>query len=138
MHSMSIQDPSLEFKDIVSPCVSMIPFYQYINPIQAALLNIYMGQAICEPCCRYHHGMVLMPQYRQPVIATTILPVVQDPLKHSCIPGLSLFCIFVNMRWTYEDGIVMSRSAARRFRYTANVSIYLGTSSNKIPSSETK
>ena len=28
--------------------------------LAAALLNVYISQAICEPCCRYHHGMVLI------------------------------------------------------------------------------
>ena len=36
----------------------------------------------------------------------------------------------MNMKYTYEDGIVLSRTTARRFRYTANVSVCVSCSSS--------
>jgi DNA-directed RNA polymerase beta subunit len=50
-----------------------------------------------------------------------------------CIPGLNLFAIFVNLELTYEDGMVLSRSAAARFKYSATVSVYLSPVTDTIP-----
>jgi hypothetical protein len=49
-----------------------------------------------------------------------------------CIPGLDLFAVFVNLELTYEDGMVLSTSAAARFKYNASVSVYLSPHSDTI------
>mmetsp|Transcript_2713 Transcript_2713/g.7224 ORF Transcript_2713/g.7224 Transcript_2713/m.7224 type:complete len:810 (+) Transcript_2713:24952-27381(+) len=121
------------FDTVTSPCLTILPYYQYINPIRASLLNVYMSQAICKPCCRYHPSMVLIPQYGETMIALPSLEPLDKVLLTDHVPGLNLRCIFMNMEYTYEDGIVMSRSAASRFRYIANVSVYLDPHRDEIP-----
>ena len=54
----------LSFSKLVSPCLYLVPFYRYTNPVSASLLNVYLPQAICEPSCRYHSNMVLIPKYQ--------------------------------------------------------------------------
>ena len=44
-----------------------------------------------------------------------------------------MFCIFVNLELTYEDGMVMSRSAASRFGYVSTTSVYLDPHKYDIP-----
>ena len=51
----------LSFEQITSPSVGLIPYYKYINPVRASLINTYMSQAICAPCCRYHPSLLLIP-----------------------------------------------------------------------------
>jgi len=127
--SKSVQTGYRSFDTVVAPAIGLIPYYQHINPIRAALINVYMPQAICRPCCKYHPGLLLVPQYTEPVIASTYceLP------EHTDIPGLNLLCVFMNMEWTYQDGVVMSRTAASRFSYIANVSVYLDPTRDNVP-----
>lgn len=37
--------------------------------------------------------------------------------RYKSLPGLNLFVAFINTDLTYEDGVVMSVSAARKFKY---------------------
>lgn len=131
--SKSRQGGYMGYESILSPTLSLVPYISHINPIRASLLNIYMTQALCTPCCTYHPSIVLTPLYREHMIATDSTALVSEPNRSDMIPGLNLYCIFMNMEHTHEDGIVMSRSAARRFKYKALVSVYLAPSTDTIP-----
>ena len=131
--SKSVQGKYTDYRTVTAPALSLIPHMQYINPIRAALLNIYIAQAICSPCCRYHPGMILIPQYRQSLIASDCHADIGVVDTRDHVPGLNLFCVFMNMELTYEDGMVLSRSAARRFEYVANISVYLDPTRDTIP-----
>jgi hypothetical protein len=101
--------------------------------MRVSLLNTYVAQAICSPACKYHAGMILIPQYSDRLIATDCPAILGDAISQYHIPGLNLFCIFMNMEETYEDGMVLSRTAANRFKYISNISMYLHASRDDIP-----
>jgi hypothetical protein len=121
------------YRDVVSPAIALVPSLTYINPVRASLVNTYMNQAICLPHNNYFPGTTLVPLYSQ-------LPcVMSDNCNYDSVdsllnvPGLDLFCIFVNLELTYEDGMVMSRSAASKFKYVSTTSIYLNPHKYNIP-----
>jgi len=111
-----------------------VPFIEHIHPVRASLVNIYLNQAICEPCNKYYPGVVLKPEYSEAPCIISDNCNYDDEGSLTCIPGLNVFTIFVNLELTYEDAIVMSRSAACRFKYTSHTSVHLPPSGSKIPS----
>jgi hypothetical protein len=101
----------------------------HVNPTRASLMNVCMDQAIC----RHHSDVVLTPGHEEGLIATNCNSMVQDDSTVAHVPGLNLFCVFMNMQWTYEDGMVLSRTAAKRFNCAARASIYLDPVKDKTP-----
>jgi len=122
------------YRSVISPAVSLIPFIEHIHPVRASLVNVYLNQAICEPCNKYYPGVVLKPEYSEIPCVISDNCSYDDESSLKCIPGLNLFTIFVNLELTYEDAIVMSRSAARRFKYSSHTSVHLAPSGPRIPS----
>ncbi len=94
---------------------------------------MYLNQAICLSFNRYYPGITLTPSYKQkPCIISDHIHYTDENVLE-CIPGLDLFAVFVNLELTYEDGMVLSRSAAARLKYNASVSVYLSPYSDTIP-----
>lgn len=123
-----------DFQMVCSPIVGLVPYIERINPIRAALLNVYMAQTICTPCCRYHPNMVLIPKYSEGLIGSPLEYLRGTMYEDHQVPGLNLMCAFVNTQFTYEDGMVMSRSAAKRFEYECRVSVHMDPIGNRVPS----
>ena len=121
------------YRSIISPSLSLIPFIEHISPVRASLANVYLNQAICSPCNKYYPGVVLRPNYSEPPCVVSDNCDYTDKRLLDCVPGLDVFAIFVNLELTYEDAIVMSRSAASRFKYTSKTSVYLSPSRFEIP-----
>jgi RNA polymerase Rpb2, domain 6 len=121
------------YRQCVSSPVSLIPFIEYINPTRAGLMSVYLNQAISLPCNKYHGGITLVPLYLQKPYIMSDHCHYGDNDTLDAIPGLNLLVVFMNMELTYEDGMVMSRSAARRFGYEATISVYLNPAVNTIP-----
>ena len=121
------------YRNLISPAIALVPSLTYINPVRASLVNVYMNQAICTPYNNYFPGTTLIPLYAQCpcVLSDNCNYDSLDSLRH--IPGLNMFCIFVNLELTYEDGMVMSRSAASRFKYVSTTSVYLDPHKYNIP-----
>ena len=114
----------LDYHSVLSSCASLTPYPMNINATRLGLSNIYLQQAICNPCCNYMPGMLLVPQYNQRMILMPdFMPCAEHLIEDGAdsMPGLNLQVVFMNMHLTYEDGMVMSRSASQRFRYTAEI-----------------
>jgi hypothetical protein len=111
--------------DVVAPALQFIPFVSSIHPARASLVNVYLEQAVCYPWSSYIQGITFAPNYtEQPVFVTDVVsPQVESIGK--LLPGLNLRVLFCNTGLTYEDGMVLSNSAALRFQYTAEHSITL-------------
>jgi len=126
----------LQYHNVLSPCASLTPFPSNINATRLGLSNIYLQQAVCEPYSDYIAGMKLMPRYSE---ASVLMPDFMPSVDHiidagrSSMPGLNLRAVFMNMQQTYEDGIVMSRSASQRFNYEAEVRRTVNASDRNIP-----
>jgi hypothetical protein len=125
--------PVGEYSLLLSPCLRLIPFHAYISPTRAGLTNTYMCQAISLPSNRYHPGIRLVPLYCSKPIVISDAVTYTNMKDLDTIPGLDVFAIFMNMELTYEDGMVMSRTGARRFHYKAEVSVSLNPRSQEIP-----
>ena len=81
-------------------------------------------------------GMTLFPGYNQfPVLMPDFMPSVNHVIYGSkfSMPGLNLPVVFMNMHLTYEDGMVMSRTASKRFKYEAEVHRIVSAFSKHIP-----
>lgn len=100
------------YSNIISPSVSLIPFIEHINTVRASLVHVYLNQAICNPCNKYHPGIVLEPNYNQPPCVISDNCNYDNPKSLDYITGLNLFAVFGSLELTYEDAIAMSRSAA--------------------------
>lgn len=109
----------------MSPAIWLVPFVEHINPIRASFVNVYLKQAICSPCKKYYPGIILAPNYKEAPCVISSNCVYSNEASLECIPGLDLFAIYVNIELTYEDAIVMSRSAATKLIYTCRISVYL-------------
>lgn len=121
------------YRQCVSSAISLVPFLEHINPVRAGLTNVYLNQCITLPCCKYFPGIVLTPKYNQKPCVMSANSYYTSDESLDNIPGLNLFAIFVNLELTYEDGIVMSRSAANRFGYTSKTSVHLTPIIDSIP-----
>lgn len=125
-----------EFVHMLSPCAGLTPFPDYISPARLGLCNTYMTQAICMPTCDYQPGMKVRPVNTEaPILVPTHL-YGQSIDKLKMIPGLNVYTVFMNMELTYEDGIVMSRSAAMRFEYDIAVIRVLTVPVSALPQKE--
>ena len=129
-------DNGLDYHSVLSSCASLTPYPMNINATRLGLSNIYLQQAICNPCCNYMPGMLLVPQYNQRMILMPdFMPCAEHLIEDGAdsMPGLNLQVVFMNMHLTYEDGMVMSRSASQRFRYTAEIHRVVPASERNIP-----
>ena len=112
------EQPSLmDYCSVISEAVSLMPFPQYINPIRAGLFSTYLTQAVCTPSCRYDTTRVVVPLYSELPLMLRDNSTNDEALRQMSIPGLNLFAVFCNMHETYENGVVLSASAASRFKY---------------------
>jgi hypothetical protein len=73
--------------------------------------------------------MVLIPNYKE--VPITVAGGVSEAIRS--IPGRNLFAVFMNMELTHEDGMLMSRSGAKKFPYTAIVTVSIDPAKHKIP-----
>lgn len=117
MISVESEMRRLSYSDVISPQLLLIPFIEYINPTRASLLNIYLEQAVCKPSSVYESTMEMVPEYHEDVILISDNIAANYRDNSHVIPGLNVFTIFMNLELTYEDAMVMSESAAKRFGY---------------------
>lgn len=124
---------SLGYGSLLSAAINIVPFLSYVAPTRAALFNIYLNQAVCSPASIYDGTVTLVPEYKEDLLlmSSYLSNCYADRL--SSIPGLNLYTIFMNMELTYEDGMVMSVSTARRFKYKAYHKIMINGGSTDIP-----
>eukprot|EP00978_Attheya_sp_CCMP212_P010556 scaffold25642_cov73-Attheya_sp.AAC.3 len=121
------------YHNILAPSASLVPFPQFINTVRMGLCNTYLAQAVCKPFSDYQSNMKIYPKYSEhPIIMPNFIRDIQRVIE-GCVPGLNLRVVFLNMEETYEDGIVLSRSAARRFSYSVEYTKVLQIRSHKIP-----
>ena len=113
--------PVDDYPSLLSPCAGLVHFPEYINPVRLGSSNTYMSQAICLPMCTYQASMSLTPLYNEPMIMYPPLVSTEEGVGTTCIPGRNLNVVFVNTELTYEDGMLLSRSAARKFSYRAQI-----------------
>lgn len=126
----------VEYHTVLSPCASIVPFPERINPVRMGLSNIYLQQAVCKPYCDYMPGMRIVPYYEEGCIGIQdymLNRLVNNPGDTTSMPGLNLFAVFVNMQLTYEDAMVLSRTASLLFKYRVIVTRIISTASENIP-----
>lgn len=131
----------LEYHSVLSPCASLTPYPCNINVTRLGLSNIYLQQAICAPYCNYMPGMLFVPQYSErPILMPDFISSADHMIANGAdsMPGLNLRVVFMNMLLTYEDGMVMSRTASERFRYTAEVHRIVSAHDKSIPDQSTR
>ena len=131
--SNSCTEPVDKYHSILAPSASLVPFPEFINTVRMGLSNTYITQAICRPFCDYQPNMKIYPKYEEhPIIMPDFIRDSQTFIN-GCLPGLNLQVVFLNMEETYEDGIVLSRSAAERFSYSVECTKVLQVRSHNIP-----
>ena len=109
--------PPSSYEQVTSTIVGMIPFLDYLEPTRAGMLCGFINQSVCSPMCLYDATRSVVPLYSESPI---MIPEHTHDLEanaYKTIPGLNLFVVFMNMDLTYEDGIVLSSSAASKFKY---------------------
>ena len=77
--------------------------------------------------------MLLRPDCAEPPVALSEKHKVSNSVCPVPTPGGNLFCAFVNVELTHEDGVVMSRSAAQKFPCTATLTIKTDLSRDRVP-----
>ena len=107
----------------VCPSLQFIPFLHSISPARASLTNVYLEQAVCEPYSSYIPSIQFKPLYSQYIHLVPNRVINGTNLDK--VPGLNLRVVFCNTSLTYEDGMILSRSAAMRFKYQATHTITL-------------
>ena len=129
--SNTITDGPTEYETGLSHMLRLTPFIDFINPTRAGLLPTFLQQAICNPGSTYDPRRTVVPLYQEiPVLSPRSL--IEEQMSVTDIPGLNLFVILCDKAETYEDGIVMSASAAARFRYFCRRTVILSATA-KIP-----
>ncbi len=113
------------YHQLLSEFANIIPFPEYINPVRAGLISTYLQQAVCRPSCRYDSTRSIAPVYSVPPLMVPMDVAAVDADLYSQVPGMNLFTIFCNMDLTYEDGMVMSRSTADKFKYICRKKVKL-------------
>ncbi len=121
-------DPPTQYYRGISSILMLIPFIDSINPTRAGLLSTYMQQAICTPGCTYDPKRTVVPLYNDQLIIRPRGDEFDDS-DLTNVPGLNLFDVFCDMGYTYEDGIVLSVSAASRFRYLCRTTVLISMKS---------
>jgi hypothetical protein len=116
--SASIQSKPSDYTQILSSISLMIPFLSYISPTRAGMLSTFLSQSICTPSCRYDPCRVVVPLYNEsPLMCARVVEEGSVDMLSTSIPGLNVFVVFCNLDLTHEDGMVMSASAAYRYKY---------------------
>ena len=91
----------------------------------------FTRQIICEPFCNYSAPELrLWPLYRESLLCASksTMSHLQASLidgQQWSVPGRNLRVVFSNDILTYEDGLVMSETAARRFPYMGEIQVRL-------------
>ncbi len=123
------------YDDLLSPCASFTPFPEYINSLGWVSVVSISTRLLASPTLDMP-GLKITPMYRERchVFPDFISYLgVQHLDNLNAIPGLNLRVVFMNMMLTYEDGIVMSSSASKRFQYKAELTRVISSSSPYIP-----
>ena len=95
------------------------------NPTRAGFVNVYLDQANSLPCNTSISGVILTPKYNEKLHVMSDKSYYMSKELMDVLLGFNLFAVFVKLELTYKDGIVISRSTTRRFKYNAKLSIYL-------------
>ena len=113
------------FKTALCPSLTYIPFLEYTSPTRCGLFNVYIYQCLSLPACIYKASVTLVPVYRQvPILISENLEYDVGNESYASFPGLNLNVVFLNHYLTYEDSMIMSRSASMRFQYEAFVKVF--------------
>ena len=103
--------------------LSWCPFHQLMPCARTSLTEGFLTQAVCHPFSNLVGTIV--PHYHQWPLCVTkdlssvILRCLREGIDKSPLPGLNVRVAFVNAGYgTYEDGMVMSESCAKRFAYS--------------------
>ena len=115
--SESSQHQVATYQQLLSVFCNMIPFPEYINPVRAGLISTYLQQSVCQPSCRYYSTRVIVPMYFSPPLMIPVGAKTVELELYESLPGMILLTVFCNMSLTYEDSMVIYRSAASKFRY---------------------
>lgn len=113
--------------------MTMILFIDSIKTTRAFLINIYAHQVVSIPAFTYNSLVTkVLEDIEGPIF-------VSDSLSHCNqdvifdMPRLSLFIVFECMELTFENGMIISVIAAKRFKYTAYHFISLPSNLLDIP-----
>ena len=77
----------MDYRSMLSPALTIIPFVEYINTTRASLTNIYLSQAVCRPACIYEGCVTVVPEYQEDPMVLSDSLVGCDPAKISDTPG---------------------------------------------------
>ena len=105
------------FVEILSPVLSWIPFVQHISGVRGGLSNIYLNQAVCNPKSTYDSSLTIVPCFDESVLLYSVDRDQEVDGNAYKLPLRNIFTVFMNTEHTYEDGFVMSSSAATKFQY---------------------
>jgi len=123
----------IQYSNMMSSALNLIPFISCINPTRAYLNNIYSSQAACRPVCTYDNTVTIVSEYDQSPLFVTGALSGCDPMMLAEIPGLNLLVVFMNRELTFEYGMVMSVSASKRFKYRAYHRVTLSVNGISVP-----
>lgn len=133
IHPIDITDlEPLGYEALLSAAINIMSFLSYLNPIRAALVNIYLNQAVFSPTSIYDGTVTSVSEYKSKLLMISLyLDKCHSDLLSS-IPGLNLYILFMNNELTYEYGLVINISAAKRFKYIAYHKIMISVGSTNV------
>ena len=129
---MSCQNESTSYSSVLSELAALVPFPDYITPTRVGLVPMYINQAVCTLACIYDPTRAVVPLY---LCIPFMLPNdmgTRHTSSYYLLQGLNIFVVFCNMSYThtYKDGVVLSSSAACRFKYFCTKTIHISSSSS--------
>ena len=105
--------PRNDVRDNTRTLFHLFPFFADDEPPRPGLASSICTQAICKPRVELTSTIASVDTYL-PVVRTPLMQQVVEQLPSDrpiSVPGVPLLVVFCNMRYNYEDGVVISKHA---------------------------